>query len=208
DDGVFCNGDDRCVAGACVNDGPPPCALASCDEAARTCVVGCDTVADCPSDVVGDWGECAFADECAEAGERARMVTSFACVDRRCTPQARTESEACARSTAGATCGDGDGCDTWTECRFDPCATAGAQYRTCWTSRCLDGRCATSSRSDSMPCSRGSQEGTVCAEATGFGYCYGICAGGSCGSLCEYCAGFCSLTGCRESGGAMECPAP
>ncbi len=36
DDGLFCNGAERCVSGTC-EAGSPPCAAAVCDEAASTC---------------------------------------------------------------------------------------------------------------------------------------------------------------------------
>lgn len=207
DDGVFCNGGDRCVAGACVNVGPPPCALASCEEDARSCVVGCDDTADCPGDVIGSWGDCVYADACVEAGERTREVTRFECIARRCEPQPAQEIEVCMRSTAGDSCGD-DGCSEWTECRFDECATSGAQYRRCWTSRCSGGRCESPDRDETMPCSRGSQEGLTCWASSGFGRCYGTCAAGACGALCAYCDGFCAATGCHRRDGTGMCGAP
>lgn len=49
DDGIFCNGWSTCVSGTCV-DALPPCDVAACHEATRTCTpsgAGCVTDADC-----------------------------------------------------------------------------------------------------------------------------------------------------------------
>ncbi|MBX3268796.1 MAG: hypothetical protein KF729_00960 [Sandaracinaceae bacterium] len=209
DDGVFCNGPDRCdEAAACVNAGPPPCALAACDEAAATCIVGCETDADCPAEVLGSWSECEYADECAQGGERTRDVTRFTCVERRCAPQASVEAELCTRVTEWSSCGGGESCEPWTGCRFADCATSGRDARLCYSRTCRSGACRVTSREESTPCSRGSQDGQACASNTGYGYCHGTCAGATCADLCVYCDGFCSIGGCLRRVDSSYCTPP
>ena len=105
-DGDACTSEDTCMAGACVG-GADPCAASGleCDEGVCT---GCTSI--CP-DVLGEWTECEFADECTTSGSQGRTVTSAVCVAETCEPtgDSETETRSCTReSTDGRTCGDVD----------------------------------------------------------------------------------------------------
>ncbi|MCB9597847.1 MAG: hypothetical protein H6719_34335 [Sandaracinaceae bacterium] len=198
DDGVFCNGADTCLAGACTEHGSPPCDADRCDEAARRCDVGCLTDADCPAPVVGDWTACAgFSGVCGEDGTHTRRVTSFACEAGACAPHAVDEDEACTRTTDGTPCGARSCEPTWNDCVFSPCAIAGTQNRRCNDLTCGGGTCnATGVEYETRPCMRPSQEGMTCNPSGAAGFCTGTCAGGACGDLCASCGGSCTIVGC------------
>jgi hypothetical protein len=104
DDGVFCNGDDSCEAGACTEHDGDPCNGQTCNEAEAFCE--CTLDEHCAEDVPGEWSECDYATTCIETGKRTRLVTTFACTDGKCVQGAKSEDEACTRDTDTATCED------------------------------------------------------------------------------------------------------
>lgn len=72
DDGIFCNGTDTCIEGACTHSGDPclsgPFCAASCNEIADTCFLPTDTP--CPDD-----GDPCTIDTCDGAGECGQLPT-------------------------------------------------------------------------------------------------------------------------------------
>jgi hypothetical protein len=105
-DGDACTSEDTCMDGLCVG-GPNPCAASGLSCEAGVCT-GCTST--CP-DVLGEWSECEFADECTTSGSQGRTVTSAVCMAGTCEPtgDSETETRSCTReSTDGRTCGDVD----------------------------------------------------------------------------------------------------
>ncbi|MCA9612483.1 MAG: hypothetical protein KC586_06955, partial [Myxococcales bacterium] len=103
-DGLFCTTNDVCSAGVCMG-GDDPCGALECDDTLNACV-GCTD--SCP-DVVGEWGECSFADDCATTGTQTRSVSSATCSAGACMASGapRTEMQACTRmDTSDQLCGD------------------------------------------------------------------------------------------------------
>lgn len=145
DDGVFCNGQDHCVAGACVAAAQAPCAATTtCDEEARTCF-GCQIDADCPSSTYSAWSDCHQGnDTCALSGLRSRIAVHWQCnvASNACDAQTVTETEPCPIDSDGRSCSDSsactqsdtctDGvctgqavdCDDGNECTADSCSAA------------------------------------------------------------------------------------
>ncbi len=194
DDGVFCNGLDTCGGGTCSGRGTPPCAADRCDEGTATCDTGCGTVADCPAEVIGDWSACAgFDDSCDQDAQRSRTHVTFTCVSGACESATTTETGACMRVTEGDSCGART-CGAYNECRYPQCQTDGNQYRSCSDRECRSGSCANvNTVIQNRACGpRPSQEGLTCTDE----FCQGVCRSGTCGELCDYCGGSCSLTGC------------
>jgi hypothetical protein len=195
DDGVLCNGADSCAGGSCsVHDGVDPCPGSStCDPAFDACV-GCTGASDCPAPVTGDWGACAFdpATPCATTGVRARTVRSFACsATGTCDASERTETEACARTTDGLSCGAPSTGD-WSACSYAnaTCSTRGSRSRTVTSSVCAAGACTmvatTETESDSAACVR-TTDGVTCGDPV-------VGAWSACGGF----TGICGETGTRS----------
>jgi hypothetical protein len=117
DDGMFCNGSDSCMDGACAAHTGDPCAGRACDEMADSCEGSCSNDADCPDDVVGAWTACAgFSDVCDETGMRSRDVATFSCMGGVCIGGSTTESESCTRDSDGTLCDDGSSCSIADQC--------------------------------------------------------------------------------------------
>lgn len=137
DDGVFCNGEDSCDAGACTEHEGDPCNGQACNEADDACECVMDE--DCPADMPGEWSECAFATTCVEMGTRTRPVAKFSCDNGACVQEAAVENEACPRETDGLSCDDGLRCTGTDKCKNgncdhtgNPCAGGGADADGCW----------------------------------------------------------------------------
>ncbi len=165
DDGVFCNGFDRCVDGTCsMHDGDPCASPTVCDEAGSRCT-GCATPADCPPASTGAWSACAYDDGCDESGTRTRTNRTYACEAGSCVPTDTTESDACARTTTGMSCGVGS-CGSYGACDYaDSCDQSATRTRTCTDLTCSGGVCSATPRMESMPCSR-STTGDSCGMTT------------------------------------------
>ncbi len=139
DDGLFCNGADRCEAGVCTGVGPAPCGGAdgdgdcreSCDEAARSC-----TAPDPLGSACNDGAFCTTADRCREGGVCAGD-NAPPCPgpdgDGNCRESCNEDADDCtAPDPAGTSCSDGlfctttDTCDAGGQClgSGDPCAVA------------------------------------------------------------------------------------
>jgi hypothetical protein len=172
DDGVFCNGADRCMAGACAVHPGSPCPGASmCNEAMRACV-GCATSADCPPETPGPWGACTFGNDCASSGTQSRTITSYTCVGGTCQASTRNESGPCSRESrennecGATTCGGYGGCDYSGQC--DQSAT---QERSCTERRCRSGVCADVGTTESRGCSRNTNGMDCGSSCDGWGGC-------------------------------------
>ena len=136
DDGVFCNGIETCVDGACHSPGDP-CVASEllCDEAMGACVT-CLSRADCPPGAPGEWGSCSYSDACDESGARTRAVDEYQCEMGSCAPIRITETDAsgCARDTDGDDCTrDGLSC-TYDVCDDGVCTHPCVAWCTCWSS--------------------------------------------------------------------------
>lgn len=155
-DGVFCNGADRCAAGKCSEHAGQPCAGNSqCEEARNTCS-GCAEKKDCPADVVGEWSTCNFGAEfCEEKGTQTRTITSFTCSGSgACLPEARKETRECTRKTSGLQCAETEfGQPTACEYR-GPCASNGAKSRKRTDYLCGGGVCGKKETVEKESCSR------------------------------------------------------
>jgi len=183
-DGIFCNGAEVCVAGACTGHVDPPCP-GTCDEESDSCG-DCSGSGSCAPDDVGAWSACAYATECAQTGEQTRSVTRYTCVDGTCTGETTEQSRTmgCDRVTARSPCGEAVYGD-WSECAWegDPeCSTTGTRTRAARTFSCRFGSCEPADDTESEPCER-TTEGSLC-EATS---CRGnFCVGGSCNVTCVW----------------------
>jgi hypothetical protein len=115
DDGLFCNGLERCVAGACAAAASPACASGvTCDEAHDTCATSCSTNHDADGDGT-DSVACGGTD-CDDADpHRAPTLTEIcdtANLDEDCDPatfgvrDADADGFPDARCCNGTTCGD------------------------------------------------------------------------------------------------------
>ncbi|MCC6873032.1 MAG: hypothetical protein IT378_01890 [Sandaracinaceae bacterium] len=167
DDGVYCNGGDRCAAGSCGSHAGDPCEGLSCDEGADRCL-GCGPALPCPEPSCGPYGECDYASACATNGSRARTCTTFTCTSGTCVPSTRTETDTagCARSTTGMSCSPTT-CTAFGACGgfASTCDPTGAQSRTCTDYTCAAGMCAGTRRSDSQSCMRPT-DGLSCGAST------------------------------------------
>lgn len=154
DDGVFCNGTDRCVAGACADHAGDPCGASTrCDEATMSCGA-CDADADCPAAIESPFGACDWSSACDESAERRRTIMRFTCTGRVCVGRVDTETEGCARSTGGDTCGPTES-GPWSDCSYtDVCDETATRERTVTRSTCGGGVCRTTSPLESEPCTR------------------------------------------------------
>ncbi|MFW5921622.1 MAG: hypothetical protein ACOCUS_07265, partial [Polyangiales bacterium] len=142
DDGVYCNGPDRCADGACTDHLGDPCADPTvCDEEKDMCV-GCVTDSDCPGTMRGPWSPCDYSGVCDEEAARTRDVRTYSCVSGECVASTTTETEACTRTREGTTCGaptdcSSDGCEWATEC-----AESGTETVHCAVPVCSGGECS------------------------------------------------------------------
>ena len=98
DDGVFCNGRERCAAGACVAASSPCPTGTACDEAAGQCVLGCSTDADGDGSIALGCG----GDDCDDGDARRHPGALEVC-------DAEHLDEDCDPSTAGDRDEDEDG---------------------------------------------------------------------------------------------------
>jgi hypothetical protein len=164
DDGLFCNGFDRCGGGTCsVHAGDPCLDATTCDEARDGCT-GCTTDAMCPAAMMAEWGECAgFADTCGNGGTHARIVRTFACMTDICLGTDHAEAETCSVDRTGASCMPTT-CSGFGGCGDGPggaCDPNGMASRSCTDHTCQAGACGSSSRNETTPCTR-STEGVGC----------------------------------------------
>jgi len=106
DDGLFCNGSDACLTGACVATGPDPCTsdgfacTNTCDEAADACAP--------------DPGTCLIAGTCRTTGE---IDPANPCQE--CAP---ATSQAAWTADDTNACDDGNACTTGDACNAGGCA--------------------------------------------------------------------------------------
>lgn len=150
-DGLFCNGDDTCVAGACVGHTGDPCAgpdgdldcAESCDEAADACTAfdpagsvcraaagACDLAetctgasASCPADEKST-ATCRAATDVCDVAERCSGV------DDECPADGFAASGTECRAGSGDACDPGERCTgTSAECPADAVAPAGTECR-------------------------------------------------------------------------------
>lgn len=195
DDGVFCNGFDRCSAGACLHDGDPCTATTRCDEAARACI-GCSDDGACPGAMVSAWAPCTFADVCAEGATQTRTMLIWSCVLGSCVAAEHPETRECRRDTDGVPCGE-TVCSEWSACGGfpDECAETGQASRTCLPQVCRDGVCAMGTAYEqTMGCSRetdGSSCGGPCRQGDQCvdGVCASVGRCAECTELCPQCCG-------------------
>ncbi len=162
DDGVYCNGADRCLNGECAEHAGDPCpGLSVCDAAAGRCVA-CATDADCPAPVYEAWSDCAFASACATEGSRVRGLVTSACVGGTCTLDSGTETDVCARpSRDGAPCAERR-CDGWSACRWGGfCDERSERTRVCGDYVCAAGACVEVLLMEGETCVR-SRDGRRC----------------------------------------------
>ncbi len=181
DDGTFCNGADTCSGGTCSASAGDPCMGDSvCDETMDRCV-GCATDADCPADIPGAWGSCAYTGgSCDQTGTRQRVITAYRCVSNVCTPSSSTESEPCTRTTTGDTCGTTT-FGGWGACGgfSGTCGEAGTRTRTRTDRQCAAGACVDVTSSDSGTCARDTDTNS-CGTTTYGGW-------SSCGGFSDTC---------------------
>ncbi len=213
DDGVYCNGEDRCMNGSCsVHAGDPCIGGTRCDEAGARCV-GCREDGDCPAPMVGPWSDCIASGGSGDdfcGGTRERTVTSYRCdvTAGVCVGVDSTETEPCT-ANEGGTCGS-TSCGAWSTCGgfSSTCDQTGTQSRTCTDYVCGGGVCGSQSRTETRACTR-STNGLSCDDGN---YCNGTetCSSGSCvssGNPCPPSAPICieSTNRCVECTSDAHC---
>jgi hypothetical protein len=129
DDGLFCNGAERCQAGVCQPGEPPQCSdeidctRDSCDEALGRCRHDRTSASCCTTDA-----DCADADACT-AGETcvagACISVAASCPEPACTVATCDPQEGCATIALddGAPCNRGDPCNEPGVCVAGRCGT-------------------------------------------------------------------------------------
>lgn len=184
DDGVFCNGRDRCAGGRCTtHDGDPCGGSAVCDETMGRCV-GCLIDDDCGPPIPGDWGPCVdLASTCDEDGNEYRDLTPQTCAGGSCRGgPVVVEARPCFRPTEGAVCaGAGSTCRNGVCCGDGTCSIG--ENGTSCPGDCCDA---------TTPCgaTRTGDPGRYCRNMNGAGYAWVTEAevGVLCDSLSEVCA--------------------
>ena len=104
EDGLFCNGAETCVAGAC-QAGSNPCPGQSCDEDLDTCGP-CQVDADCDDGLFCNGDETCDAGTCQD-GSAPNCADAFACTADSC----NGTSDSCEHVTNDALCDNGLFCD-------------------------------------------------------------------------------------------------
>jgi hypothetical protein len=224
DDGIHCDGYERCVGGVCASSGPPcagggnPCAAGGCDETTDSCVTdpvpegsSCDNGLYCDGADVCRSGACASGPgPCDGTGDG--ICTVSVCDE---------DTHGCSSEPAadGTDCDDGDLCNGRDTCMIGSC-TADTHMTCDDFNPCTEDTCTFDPVAGGVVCSYASlsggdacNDGDPCAGTTGRvlictaeagGCAYGTDAPCSDGSLCR-------LTLCREGvcgetsepGGAM-----
>lgn len=165
DDGVYCNGADTCDAGECTVHEGNPCS-GTCNEAGEYCE--CATKEDCPADIVGEYGDCAYATECVETAMKSRTVTKYSCngVGKCIAGTPTIEMAACSRETDATICTtDGNRCNGTEKCKngqctgdnVNPCA-GNAALPFCYPSGEQCRKCTGSTVDDSVGCTAATQK--------------------------------------------------
>lgn len=86
-----------------------------------TCVRATEGVS-CGTTSTSAWGMCTgFSDVCDTTGTQSRLRTTPVCMAGVCTPTSTPESQACTRTTNGASCSDGNGCTAPDTCMGGTC---------------------------------------------------------------------------------------
>jgi len=217
-DGLFCNGTDRCSAGACTLHSGDPCAgpdgdancAESCDEGANTCAA-----MDPNGSACSDGRFCNGADTClggacvVHGGDPCPGVDG----DGDCAESCDETGDTCAGTDPdGSACTDGLFCTGTESCSAgtcggstgDPCAGADG-----------DTDCAESCNEDGDACTAPDVDGTLCRAAAGECDLAERCAAGACpaddvapsGTTCTADADFCTLDTC-DGGGACTASEP
>ncbi|MEO7592544.1 MAG: hypothetical protein ABI134_15110 [Byssovorax sp.] len=153
----------------------------------------------CGAPTYGAWSACGgFASTCDTMGTRTRSVTTPTCQSDTCAGVASTETQACARTTNGVSCG-ATAYGAWSACGgfSSACDTTGTRTRSVTTFTCAGGSCPGAPSTESQSCTRAVTNGTSCgggsyccsgscvskSSSTNCGGCGIVCAGGkSCGS--------------------------
>jgi hypothetical protein len=190
-DGDACTSEDTCVDGTCVG-GADPCA-----EDGLTCEAGVCTgcTSTCP-DVLGEWSECVFADDCVTTGTQTRTVTPTVCTASECVPSGEptVRMQSCTRtSTDGASCGDdvlGDVCVPSGPSCGSQVGTRSVTQRVCGSGACTDVPTTPESCSVTVPCTDAGTDAGVDSGPRDAGRDTGVNdAGTSCPCMLVACAG-------------------
>ncbi|MEZ4251016.1 MAG: hypothetical protein R3B99_22615 [Polyangiales bacterium] len=218
DDGIFCNGDDRCGDdGTCSVHGAPPCE-SFCNEMRRTCDA-CISDGDCGAPMEGAWGACNYGSTCGESGTRTRTVMTPMCMDGTCVFTPSSEQEACTRDTDGDSCGSTT-TGAWSGCGgfSNACDTTGTRSRSVTTRACASGSCQARTTTQSESCSRSApSDGTGCGSGRvccGANNCVALTNDAHCGACRVQCPGsmVCARTptngyACRGCSSNAQCRA-
>lgn len=106
-DGLFCNGADKCDNGKCTDHAGSPCASGqACNEAEDACE--CTKDEHCPEEELGEWSEPTFDNVCDKTGAKSRTVTSYTCEQGMCKSSVTTENGSDDRETDGTECPNDD----------------------------------------------------------------------------------------------------
>ncbi|MEZ4339570.1 MAG: hypothetical protein R3B82_23350 [Sandaracinaceae bacterium] len=151
-----------CMGGSCVPTDTPESEACTRSTEGNTCGVGS----------CGGYGACDYADACDESATRTRVCTDLVCGSGLCRTNNRTETMACTRSTTGDSCG-ATTCGSYGACDYsDTCDQSANRTRTCMDFACATGSCRTTSRTETMACTRTTTGDTCGAESCGS---YGAC---------------------------------
>ena len=102
-DGLYCNGADKCDNGKCTDHAGTPCESGqACNEAEDACE--CTKNEHCPEDELGEWSDPTFDNVCDKTGAKSRTRTSYACEQGMCKSSVTTENGSDDRDTDGTEC--------------------------------------------------------------------------------------------------------
>ena len=97
EDGVYCNGAEKCSEGVCRLGSPPCPSPEECDEDNRVCLA-CDADNQCPEPDVISSTPCTYADRCVERGQQTQTILEYTCQDRECVGQRGSREAVCSAS--------------------------------------------------------------------------------------------------------------
>jgi hypothetical protein len=211
-DGLFCNGDDFCAAGACsVHDGDP-CAgpdgdadcTETCDEGADSCTGADPNASPCDDGLFCNGSDTCSAGACtAHAGDPCDGADG----DLNCAETCDEAADVCGADPDGSACDDGLACNGDDTCTDGRCS---AHEATACAGIDGDADCAESCSDSQEGCGGSDPQGAPCDDGI---FCNGpdFCSNGSCSVHAgDPCPGPDGDSNCVEScnEGADACTAP
>ena len=158
------------------------CAAGACQPTATTETATCGRSTggtSCGATTYTAWTACGgFGSTCDTTGTRARTRSDRICNSGTCTDAVATESQSCARSTDGISCGSTT-YGAWSGCGgyADACDEGGSRTRSRTDRTCASGTCVSAVSTETGGCTR-STDGSYCEDISACAT--GHCDGGNC----------------------------